>query len=175
MGGTGHATLGGLAINSNGSLANVDLPVLTTLPGGLLVGGNTALTSVNLPALTTVSFEMSLDDNPALTGLKLPALTTARALSLRNNTSLVSVDLPVLVSIGPSCGWMFPCTNGLRIAGNTALTSVSAPALLTCNDFFIVTSNTLFPQCRAQAILAQLAASPPTVDISGNDTAAPCP
>ena len=94
----------------------------------------------------------------------MPAMRNADDLLIVNNTSLTSLSVPALHG-----------AFNLDIEGNGLLSTVAMPALQVVGNGIWISDNPTFPQCRAEAILAQLTAVPPTVTISGNDTTATCP
>ena len=79
--------------------------------------------------------------------------------------------MPALTRVGTSVEWK----NSLVIRDNTALTSLRLPALTTVVYYLGITGNTAYPQCAADAILAQLVNFTGAANISGNDTTATCP
>jgi hypothetical protein len=180
------ASDGGLHVYNNPSLTTLSLPVLATV-GTLSVWG-TALTTLSLPVLATVTGDLSVS-NAALTTFSLPVLVTVggpSGLSVSDNAALTTFSLPMLATVGgryhlyanPALtSFSLPVlatVGSLQIANNPALTSVSLPALTTASAFLGITDNTAYPQCAAEAILAQLTAAPAEVHISGNDTTATC-
>jgi len=141
-------------------VASLSLPVLAA--GKVHVDATSALTSLNLPELATGS--VSVQHTAGLTEVKMPAMTNTDDLVIFNNTSLTSLSVPTLHG-----------AFNVDIEGNSLLTTVSMPELRAVGNRIWISDNPTFPQCQAEAILAQLTAVPPTVTISGNDTTATCP
>ena len=145
-----------LSISDNPALETVSLPLVSDCWVG--IRGNTALTILELPAMANGSLVVS---NSALTSIRLPVMLIA-TLTISDNTMLAIVSAPALASAS------------LFIENNTALTTVAVPALTAARGLTI-TGNTSYPQCAAEAILAQLIDFTGTATISGNDMTATCP
>jgi len=199
-------TFGGVSIGGAPALTSLDLPVLAE--GSVGVSG-TALTTVNLPSLTTPLSDLWFQLNGALATLSLPrlaSLTYPYRLVVMDNASLTALEVPSLTD-----GLLLISGNGLPtlslpaltssstifIAGNPAMTSVSAPELTTVGTTLSVSDNpslmsmslpklttvgyslaivgnTVYPQCAAEAILGRLVGFTGTATFSGNDGAAVC-
>jgi hypothetical protein len=129
---------------------------------------------------------LAICSNANLASIDLPALETSHSLAVMGNSALVALRLPTLKTVfgeGGMFGGGFPGTyyGGLGIASNPVLTSIALPAL-TSIGMLAIEDNAAYPQCAAEAILAQLTLTPWQstpgnewwASISGNDTTATC-
>ena len=157
---------GRVVITGNASLASVSLPELTQVFLGLEVGldvsANALLSSLVLPKLASGNLRIA---GTGLTSLSLP-LFFSGGVGVAGNPAMTSISLPALTGTGPA---------GLFVADNVTLTTMELPALATVHGPLTITGNTAYPQCAAEAILAQLGGPTGTATISGNDTSATCP
>jgi hypothetical protein len=193
---------GGLDIKGNPALASMSLPDLTTV-GWVWVADSPAVASLDLRALRTG--DLSVNDCPALLTLDLPSLesggvgvfatgVTQLVLSAltTGSISIWSTELAVLTLPKLTEAQLYVVNNralsavnapALKLAervevrSNGLLTRMDLPSLTGVGGFggLFITGNISYPECAAEAILAQLSAPPAAVDISGNDTAATCP
>jgi hypothetical protein len=167
----------GLVVADNPVLTAVEVPSLRE--AGSIYLGALPVVTLDMPALTKVESFVA-ENNPALTSLNLPALSAATGRSggyfckgvawgwlgglwIQGNPSLGSILLPSLANAEEA---------GVR--NNGSLLHLALPSLRQCATAFTVVDNGILRQCEAEAILAQLTATPATVTISGNDTAATC-
>jgi hypothetical protein len=168
----------GLAVYDNPSLTTVEVPSLRE--AGSIYLGALPVVTLDMPALTKVESFVA-ENNPALTSLNLPALSAATGrsgsffcygvlwvwqggLGIQGNPALGSLHLPSLANAEEAA-----------VINNGSLTHLALPSLRQCATAFTVVDNGSLRQCEAEAILAQLTATPATVTISGNDTTATCP
>ena len=83
----------------------------------------------------------------------------------RDNSALVSLSLPKVTSAG-----------SLRVNENPSLTELNLPLLTTVTgEGFLITTNPMYPACRANALLEQLTSYDGTAAIQENDETATCP
>jgi hypothetical protein len=141
-----------LSVFGDATLTAIDLPQLAT--AGTIAIESSALTSLALPQLTTVYAQ-------PLAQLSLPALATTTSVYVVQ-TSLTSIALPALTSAG-----------SIQVAGNSALTSLTAPLLARMTGAFDVTSNPRLPLCELLAIWTR--AGYPASSLGGGNTTATCP
>lgn len=117
---------------ANTALTSVDLSSLTTVGTHFLIVSNPSLASVgSLAHLTSVPGSLQLQINPLITDLDLSSLATLGDLYVVNNTSLASMELDAVPSIGAS----------LVIGGNASLTSLGLAALHDVASSFSIFSN----------------------------------
>jgi len=107
---------------------------------------------------------VSVAHTTGLAEVSLPALTDAEDLVFVSNSSLTSLSVPALHS-----------AFNLDVERNSLLSTMAMPVLQAVSNWLSIIDNPAYPQCRAEAILAQLTAVPANVTISGNDTTATCP
>jgi len=153
-------SVGGLAINGNATLANLDgLSALTSVGEHLNIWGNDALTNLDgLSALTSVGEDLDIGFNAALANLDgLSALTSVvGSLNIRDNYTLTNLDgLSAMTSIGDlNIGDNAALTNldglsdltsvdrWLRISGNAVLTNLDGlSALTSVGELFRILNN----------------------------------
>lgn len=92
----------GAFIYGNKAITSISFPQLTSIAGGggVFISDNTALTSISFPLLTN-SGEVNIRYNPAMSSINFPLLTNIlKEFYIDNNSSLTSIDLPSLASIG---------------------------------------------------------------------------
>ncbi|MBI5070144.1 MAG: hypothetical protein HZB56_18065 [Deltaproteobacteria bacterium] len=128
----------------------------------------TDFTRANLPFLSVLPFGpekwgTAISGNLSLKSVNLPALTTVANLSIQGNPALASLSFPALTS-----------ADLLTVDGNAALATLNAPNFSRVGYDLTITGNPSLPQCRAEAILAQLVGFTGTATISGNDTTVSC-
>lgn len=186
---------GNLGIWDNLALTGFSLPLLRTVGGDLSITGNDALTSVaGLAALETIMrgfiwqgnalmqdlselaqlrriglgngapFEVG---NSSLRRIGLANLREARLLEIGwlggSNPLLETLDLPLLRE-----------TESLGLQEAPVATRLDLPQVVAIWGVLGVSGAPNMPQCRVDALLAQLAIVPPTTSISGTDPSAPC-
>jgi hypothetical protein len=147
--------------SSNSSNQISSLPMLTSLslPNLSSIGAlriqSCGINSLSMPALT-IANNFKLISLPLIT-LSLPNLTTALSLDIQSNSSLVSINMPMLNAIS---GF------GSYINQNNALTSISLPVLATIQSYFEIASNPLLAGLSFPALVS----CPSTFLVSGNAT-----
>lgn len=89
-----------LKIQNNLKLVNFNLSNLIEVYNDLDVGNNDVLTSATFPALKILhAYDTGILNNPLLKSISFPVLTSSKGLYFQNNSTLTSIDLPLLVSI----------------------------------------------------------------------------
>lgn len=157
-------------------LAELDLPALAEVTDDLTLQELPLLDVLALGALRTVSF-FTLEGAARLPALTLPSLAGAWYFTVGfpapqagagppGGAALASIDLPSLAAVG----WAF------SVSGATRLERLEAPLLVSVGGVLSITDNPIFPQCRAEAVLAGLQPPlPAQVTLTGNDPTATCP
>jgi hypothetical protein len=157
-----------LVVWGNPSLTVLDVPALETLrpratePYRCAINGNASLATLTLPALA--SADLDIRGNAALKSVSMPALEEAGTLELAENYALRGLSMPALAAV-----------RDLRIWANPALQTVDVSALRTVTGDLQITANSSYPQCAAEAIVAQLVGYVGVPSIMFNDTTATCP
>lgn len=89
-----------LKIQNNLKLANFNLSNLIEVYNDLDVGNNDVLTSATFPVLKILhAYDTGILNNPLLKSISFPVLTSSKGLYFQNNSTLTSIDLPLLASI----------------------------------------------------------------------------
>ena len=133
-----------VSILSCPNLESIDFSALESVAGSYTTGNIAPLTSLNLSSLETVVGSLNISGT-ALTGLSLPALISTGIFTLSTHSSLMSLDVPNLVSVRgisisnlaletlsfPSLTTVGNYTFGIQISANDTMTSISLPAIET--------------------------------------------
>lgn len=134
-----------LGILENPALTSIVLPASTS-GSSVYIDLNPILTSVSLPVFSSGSIDFN--GNASLTSVSLPVFSSG-SIGFYSNASLTSIALPVFSSGSVYIdnnntlrNFSFPNLNGsvldqITVSKNPLLTSVSFPALTTCNIFNI--------------------------------------
>ncbi|QLC65116.1 hypothetical protein LPB248_02135 [Flavobacterium sp. LPB0248] len=89
-----------LKIQNNSKLVSFNLSNLIEVYNDLDVGNNDVLTSATFPALKILhAYDTGILNNPSLVSISFPVLTSSKGLYFQNNSSLTTIDLPLLASI----------------------------------------------------------------------------
>jgi hypothetical protein len=164
-------SVGGTLGVMSAAIPALSLPELASIGGDLWISQDGSLASLSLPALADAGGLVLLQWLPALGALDLGALATAGAGLNVVRTGLTQLELPALLTVGPSpfLGSTF------AIEENAELASISAPQLTSVAGGFRVVDNAKLPQCEAEALRDQLTTFAGAANITGNDTIATCP
>jgi hypothetical protein len=165
------STVGGvLSFGENDALQSVELPALSTAGAVRFFANysgygqpNCALTSVSLPGLTSVSDRLVFSNCPYLQSVSLPSLagSLTGTLSVTNCDAMTSFTAPLLTSVGR----IAILTNALL--AELDLWSLGSITTADPDEVYGIMNNTEYPQCLAEALLAQVTTSA-DVKISGN-------
>lgn len=136
------------------AVENLHLPAFTS--GRIVAGGN--VKTMDLPVLTSGYVEVNHAGQ--LESLSLPSFLSGEFVLW--GTSLPALELPALEA-----------ATSIGILENSALSTVSLPALSSVTVQLSVYNNPALPQCAADAILAGLSVPPPNVDLFGNNPTCP--
>ncbi len=135
-------TVGDLYIQG-GLFNNLSFPSL--ISAGSLYISETSLTSINMPVVNSIE-NISLTYNPLLTSFSRQG-TISGYVSIEGNSSLETINLDGGIS-------SFAFANNLTIRSNDSLTGINATNLSSVGGDFIVTDNSVLPECIIVGILA---------------------
>ncbi len=145
---------GGIAIEGNASLTNLDLSGLENVDDSIVISGNAllpaadftelefvggdveiddnaSLATVTAPALTAVGGNLAVTDNPTLGGLTLLLLTSAGAIEITGNDALIALVLALLAQVD----------GNVSVTNNGALTVLTVPSLASVGGDLQITGN----------------------------------
>lgn len=111
--------------NSGVAATTIQLPALKTVQGSFTGNGNLALLSASFGSLTRTGQDFNMSGCTALATLSTPVLNVVVGVLSLRQTSLPSISMPNLVSVGATTG------KDLDIPQIGALTSINFPVLAT--------------------------------------------
>ena len=166
------ATIGSLSIANEPKLASaLSLPLLASVTNGIQVT-NTAIPSFAADAVTSFGDTTYLESNGALTSVSFAKLASTQYLGFQSNTALASVALPKLATVSSELHFdsnavtslSFPAltsvTGSLSITSNNSLTTLVTPTLpITVGGYLQIQSNSVLPECQADAFDQHVTAS----------------
>lgn len=160
---------GTLTVAYNGQLDDTSSLARLELVGSIVVAGNERITELPWLASIEATSALVVVDDASLGNLdSLASLGDVGSLRGAGNPALTAIDAGALERVAEG---------DIHIGGNTALTDIEMPALLTLDGTLTVRDNSALPTCSAHTLADQLIANgyDGTVIIDGNDDDAVCP